>query len=282
MKKSAFIAGLGLAAALGGCRESLPLQKEPVAKVFEKYLTREDVEEIVPDGISQRDSALIAQHYVRNWVTKELLLRKATQNLTEEERDIHKQVEDYSSSLLIHKYKEKLVSQKLPTDVSEAAIASYYEEHRYNFVLRAPVVRARLAIIPRSAPNLERARRLFRSEEAKDVEELEEYCITNARKYDNFGDEWVELRGVLNLLPLTEEEWNKHFKDKDFVDVEDQENVYLLKIDETREENEVAPMEFVRGDIRQILLNKRKMSFEERLEKEINEEGRRKNYVKIY
>ena len=282
MGKRLFIVAAGLLALLGGCRERQPRQSAPVAKVFDKYLTRAEVEGIVPDGASARDSALVAEHYVRNWVTKELLLRKAVQNLSEEERDIRKQVEDYSSSLLIHKYKEKLVSQKLSTSVSDAEVAAYYEEHKFNFVLRTAVARAALAIIPRSAPNLEEARRLFRSNEAKDMEALEEYCITNARKYDDFDEEWVELRDVLNLLPLTEEEWEKRFKGKSIVEVEDGENVYLLKIAETREANEVAPLEYVREDIRQILLNKRKMGFEERLEKEINEEGRRKNYVKIY
>ena len=275
-------AGLGAAVLAGGCGETLPRQGEPAARVFDKTLTRAEVEEIVPDGISPRDSALVAQHYVRNWVTKELLLRKAEQNLSEEERDIRKQVEDYSASLLIHKYKEKLVSQKLSTEVSEGEIAAYYEEHKYNFVLRTAIARATLAIVPRSAPNLDEARRLFRSNEANDIEALEEYCITNARKYDDFGEEWVELRSVLNLLPLTEEEWEKRFKGKEIVEAEDPENVYLLKISDTRNENEIAPLEYVAEDIRLILLNKRKMSFEERLEREINEEGRQRNYVKIY
>ena len=90
------------------------------------------------------------------------------------------------------------------------------------------------------------------------------------------------MRDELNLLPRTEEDREKRFKGKSIVEVEDVENVYLVKIAETMEANEVAPLEYAREDIRQILLNKRKMGFEERLEKEINEEGRRKNYVKIY
>jgi len=267
---------------LWACNEKFTANDLPVAKVFDKYLLKSEVTNFIPTGTSTNDSLIMAQSYVRNWITRELLLHKATQNLNDEEKNIRKQVEDYSSSILIHKYKEKLISQKLSREVSEREIAQYYDANKFNFILNTPVVRALFVVIPKSVPNIDNPRKWFRSKEAKDQEALEEYCITSARKYDNFNDQWIELRNLLNLLPITSAEWESKYKNKEYIEIEDDENYYFLKINEIRQEHETAPLGYVKKEIEILLLNKRKISFEENLEKDINTEGLRKDYVKIY
>ena len=49
-----------------------------------------------------------------------------------------------------------------------------------------------------------------------------------------------------------------------------------------RKDQTIAPLEYVRDEIILILKNKKKLQFENDLEKQINQEGIRKNYVKIY
>ena len=49
-----------------------------------------------------------------------------------------------------------------------------------------------------------------------------------------------------------------------------------------RHEQTLAPLAYVRDEITLILKNKKKLQFENDLEKQINEEGVRKKYVKIY
>ncbi|WP_294139448.1 peptidyl-prolyl cis-trans isomerase [uncultured Sanguibacteroides sp.] len=267
---------------LSGCGNKINPNDIPVAKVLDKYLLLSEVNEIIPTGTSKADSTLIAQKYVRNWITKELLLNKALQNLSDKEKDIRKQVEEYSSSILIYKYKEKLISQKLEAQIRQSEIDEYYEKNKYNFVLRTPVVRAQLIIIPKSASNINNVRKWIRSNEANDQAALEEYCITNAKKYDNFNDKWIELRYLLNILPITQEDWEKKYKNKEYIEIEDDENYFFLKIKEILNEHDTAPADYVKQEIEIILRNKKKMNFEDNLEKQINEEGIEKNYVKIY
>ena len=111
---------------------------------------------------------------------------------------------------------------------------------------------------------------------------MEEYCITSAKKFDNFNDQWIELRNLLNLLPITSAEWESKYKNKESIEIEDDENHYFLKINELRQAHETAPLGYVKKEIEILLLNKRKISFEENLEKDINTEVLRKDYVKIY
>ena len=96
-------------------------QEPPVAQVFESTLSRSEIIDFIPNGTSSEDSLLMAQNYIRNWVTQKLLLHKAIENLSNEEMNIQKQVEDYRTSLLIYQYKQKLIAQRLMDEISEEA-----------------------------------------------------------------------------------------------------------------------------------------------------------------
>ena len=76
---------------LWACNDKFAKNEQPVAKVFDKYLLKSEVSGFIPQGTPSKDSLIMAQSYVRNWITKELLLHKATQNLSDEEKNIRKQ-----------------------------------------------------------------------------------------------------------------------------------------------------------------------------------------------
>lgn len=257
-------------------------EEKPVAKVFESYLYKSEIADFIPQGTPEPDSLLMSQNYIRNWVTKKLLLHKAIENLSGEEKDIQRQVDDYRTALLIHQYKQKLIAQRLVDEIKEEDIQKYYDENKLNFMLPTPIVKALFLIVPKSAPNINNVKKWYKSDRQKDLESLEEYCITNAKKYDNFNNKWIEVKYILNLIPgeySTLESEVMHSKN---IEKEDLENYYFLKINEMRREQTIAPLDYVRDEITLILKNKKKLQFENDLEQQINQEASRKNYVEIY
>ena len=224
----------------------------------------------------------MAQSYIRNWITQKLLLHKAIENLSAEKNDIQKQVEDYRTSLLIHKYKQKLIEQRLADEISEQEIEKYYSDNEKTFVLATPIVKAVFFILPKNAPNLKDVQKWYKSDKTEDQENLEDYCLTHARKYDHFKNEWIEVKYLLNLIPGDYDNLEELILTENRIEKEDEENYYFLKIKEMRHNQNIAPLSYVREEITLILKNKKKLEFESDLEKKINEEGYRKNYVKIY
>ena len=233
-------------------------QEPPVAQVFESTLSRSEIIDFIPNGTSSEDSLLMAQNYIRNWVTQKLLLHKAIENLSNEEMNIQKQVEDYRTSLLIYQYKQKLIAQRLMDEISEEDIETYYNKNEKNFILPTPIIKAVFFILPKNAPNLKEVKKWFKSDKANDQESLEDYCLTHFNTLEK------EILVVKNI------------------EKEDDDNYYFLKIKEMRHEQTLAPLDYVRDEITLILKNKKKLQFENDLEKQINEEGVRKKYVKIY
>lgn len=256
--------------------------ENPVAQVFESTLYHTEISDFIPQGTSHEDSILMAQNYIRNWVTQKLLLHKAIENLSGEERNIQRQVEDYRTSLLIHQYKQKLITQRLMDEITDQEIESYYNGHENNFVLSTPIVQALFIILPKNAPNLKEVKKWYKSEQAADQESLEEYCLTHAKKYDKFQNKWIEAKFLLNLIPGEFNTLEREILVNKNIEKEDEENYYFLKIKDMRREQTVAPLSYVRDEIILILKNKKKLQFESELEKQINQEGIRKNYVKIY
>ena len=90
-------------------------KEKSLARVMEKNLYPSDIRDIFPRNVSPEDSLLIQQNYVDEWVKKQLILQKAELNLTEEQKDVRQQIEEYRSSLLIYKYEQNLILQKLDT-----------------------------------------------------------------------------------------------------------------------------------------------------------------------
>jgi hypothetical protein len=267
---------------LWSCKQTNKTGGVPVAKVFDTELMRSEVAAFIPRGASPEDSILMSQSYIRNWVTKRLLLRKAQENLTDDEKNIQQQVEEYRISLLIHQYKQKLIEQKLQSNIKESSIEQYYAENKDNFILNTPVAKALFLILPKSASNIEEVRKWFRSDKPEDRAKLEEYSLTNARKFDNFDDKWIEIKFLLNMIPENPTILENEITSTSYTEKEDGENFYFLRIHELYREQTVAPPEYVREEIILILKNKEKLNFESELDKNINEEAKAKNYVKIY
>ena len=167
-------------------------------------------------------------------------------------------------------------------EISDTEIESYYQEHKNNFVLVTPIVKSVFFILPKNAPNLKEVKKWFKSDQEEDQESLEDYCLTHARKYDKFENKWIEAKYLLNLVPGDFSNLEQAILTQKNIEREDDDSYYFLKINDLRIDQTIAPIEYVREEIIMILKNKKKLQFENELEKQINQEGLRKKYVKIY
>ncbi len=267
------------------CNGVVKTDKVPIARVYDSYLYADEVEAFVPKGASRDDSLLMADSYTRDWVTHHLLLHKAEEYLNSEQKhSIEEQVKEYSMALLIHLYMQELINSRLEYSVTEEEIEAYYNENADNFILSTPVVRALFIIIPKENSRLEiqEIKNLFHSSEEDDFAQLQGLSLTIASKFDDFDGNWIEAKSLLNLIPGDVRELESAITYRKYIETDDEENYYLLRIDEIKLENTIAPYEYVKESIALILNNQKKVNFEHELEDEINEEGVRKNNVTIY
>ena len=267
---------------LYSCNSSNNKDDRPVAKVNDKILYLSEVQDIIPDESVKEDSLLIADNYVHQWVKKQLIISKAELNLTEQDKDVSKMVEDYRSSLIIHKYQQQLIEQKLDTVVRQFEVDNYYRKYSANFTLNQNIIKALYIKVPKPVPNLKQLQKLYKSEKEEDWEELEDYCFQNATNFDNFSGQWIYASELLNQIPVQIKNEEQFLKKKKHIEAEDSTHHHFVKIQELELRNNLAPLPFVREDIRKIIINKRKIEFIKNLEENIYRDAEAKNKFKIY
>lgn len=277
-----YILLLLISASLLACNKHKGENDKPVAKVENNVLFLSEVRDIIPDNSEEADSILIGSNYIHQWIKKQLIISKAELNLPEQDKDVSKLVEDYRSSLIIHKYKQQLLEQKLDTLVPQFEIDNYYRKYLDNFTLNKNIIKAVFIKIPAMAPKLDRVKKLYKSEKEEDWEELEDYCFQNATKFDNFSDQWIFAKELLNMIPVKVEDEDKFLKSNKSIEVSDSTHHYFIKIKKVEFKNSTAPLTFVRDDIRKIIINKRKIEFIKDLEENIYRDAEAKNKFKIY
>jgi hypothetical protein len=260
------------------------LQKQPkedlVAKVGKKYLYRTDLTDIIPAGIAPRDSILIAQKFIDNWIRKELMLQKAELNLSDTDMDFEKQLDDYRASLIIYKYQQQLLNQKLDTLISEAEIERYYEENQSNFVLSQNAIRGMFIKVPRGAPNIDKIKGWYRNE--NDTPLLENYGYQFAVKYDYFNDDWFYLDHLLREIPIEINDQERFLRNNRYIETNDSLYYYFAGIKEYKLKSSISPVSLVKENIKNIIMNKRKLEFLKNLEKNVYSEAVSKNLFELY
>jgi len=268
-----------------GCEWLTPKSHQedvPLARVGETYLFSTELQSIIPQSADSLDSIQMARNYINKWVEKQVLLQKAEQNLTEAQKDIEKELEDYKHSLLLFRYQTSYVNQALDTQVTDAEIEAYYKNNPDNFQLRDFVVQADYVIVDKNAPKLRRVERWAASTDNDDREKLIEYAVQFAKDFHFDEDAWLYVDELFQKIPIQTLNTENFLKQNTFVTVEDSMSVYYLKLKAYKLKDDIAPLSLQREFIRNIILNKRKLNLISTMKKGILDEAKQNQRIEYY
>ena len=253
-----------------------------VVQIGRAALYKTDLEKVIPKGIAPQDSALLAKQYIDSWAIKQLMLQKAEEQLPKSERDVEKLLEDYRTQLLVFRYENKYVEERLDTNVSVREREEYYMTHQGSFVGKNGVYKGRLVKMQNGSPNMQVMRNLAKSREIDDLEALEQLAYNSAYKYSNFNDNWVDLNIVAKEIGVPLDELHK-LMDKNGTSVEVVDTVYtnILQVLEYVAPGEVTPFEYNSGRIKEIIISRRKQELLSALQRDILRDALNNNKIKI-
>ncbi len=260
------------------CNRFQSNEDEPIlARVQDEYLYESEIRNSIPKGIPPRDSLSMAKSMVNKWVQKTMLLKKAEENLSDEDLNFEEQLEKYRRSLVVYKYETNLVRQEIDTTVKAETIKAYYEKNKNNFRLKDELIKVHYILLPLDYERTGDARKIFFNED--NTVAIEAYCKENNLSYF-LEDTWIYLSEVKQYLPLRIETTEDiEYREKE---IKDNENQYFVKILDIKGTNDVKPLQLVKNDIRTIIVNKRKTKFVKDMHKNIVNEGLNSNEIEIY
>ncbi len=257
--------------------------KIAVARVHEVFLYKTDLIGIVQEGTSNEDSIARVERYVNNWVRKQLLIDEAKSKIEFDEADLERKVLEYRYSLIAYQYKSYYINQHINKDVSEDEIQSYYNLNQDNFPLKQNIIRGKFVKIPAKSPRINRVKSLLLSSREKDLATLQAYCFSNATNFTLIDSIWINYDDLVRGSPFAETPNTVQFlRNRKYAEATDDSFKYFLKISEYKKTDDIAPLDVVKDQIVDIIINKRKIALAESLEKEVYNEAKKQNSFEIF
>lgn len=247
-----------------------PNNRIAVARVNAAYLYKDELADILMPATTKQDSIERAETYIYSWVRKQLLIQEAGRKIDINEAEVERKILDYRFSLIAYEYQSYYIKQNLDTAIGAGEIEKYYTDNIDNFVLKQNIVQAMFVKVPQTAPRTNRIKELILSQKEKDQNELKSYCLSFSTAYHLSDSAWIVFDELVKNSPLAEIPNKIQFlKANRYYETSDDSYLYFLKVAKYRISDNISPLEFVRDDIRNIILNKRKVMLAKRLEDEV-------------
>jgi len=255
--------------------------KDAVARAFDKYLYPENLSGIVPENASRKDSLIFIKNYIENWIHQQVVLHKAESNLDENKKNVDEKLEEYRNSLIRYAYEKALVEQRLDTNVSEKEIEEFYNANPGNFELKSNILKVIYLKLNKKSPKLNKVRDWYTSTGKKDMESLRDYCRQYALNYFLDDQTWLLFDDLLKEIPLKTYDQEQFLHNNRNIEIEDSTTIYFISIRGFKVKNSLSPLSFERNNIRNMIINQRKLRLIEEMEQQAFEDARKNGEFEI-
>ncbi|WP_245710192.1 peptidyl-prolyl cis-trans isomerase [Winogradskyella thalassocola] len=257
--------------------------QNPVARVNESFLYRDDIKDVVPKGTSKEDSTLMVNAYINRWARRLLLMDGALVNLSEEKQnEFSKLVEQYKNDLYTKAYLEGLVKKNIDSVVQRETAQLFYDNNIESFKLNDDLIQFRYISLPLNPVNLDTIKKRFQRFQSKDKMYLDSISV-QFKSYSLNDSLWLKLSRVADKIPIINNaNKNELLKKTNFLQLKDSLNLYLMLVNDVRLQNDYAPLDYVNSSIKKIVINKRKLELIKQLENDITNDAIKQNKFQTY
>lgn len=254
---------------------------EVVARVGEAKLMMEELQRVIPNGISPEDSSLFAKQYIDTWALDHVYMEVAEQQLSAAELDVSQELEAYRRSLLKYRYEQLYVNQRLDTLVSEEQVREFYEKNTDRFILKQPIVKARFMTVMNDLPNLKTIKKKMSSSKVDDMMEADSLATMSALKYISWNDAWVDAIVLAkefgpdapSVMSSIRKGWIEKKESKDVKNI--------AYISEVIPAGKKAPREYCAQLIKDMIISARKQELISNLEQDLLKDARESGKFEI-
>jgi hypothetical protein len=253
-----------------------------IAQVGDKVLYLTELQDIIPDDSSPEDSLMLAEKYVKDWIVDQVVVKKAEENLSEEQKNFEELIENYRKTLLTYSYEQELVRQQLDTNVTNEEIEKYYNDNIQNFELRDYIVKVKFCAIASDSKDLKQLKKLFYSSDSKDFLKWEALCIEKQASYYIDEDNWMLWDDLVKKIPIDVFDVESFLTRNKSVEVDKNGNTHLIAFLDYQLSGSRSPLSFERERIKAMIINKRKLDLIAKMKEDLYQQAVSNNEVENY
>ena len=265
------------------CSRFVPDEEGVIARIGSNYLHINDLKSELSNYKDKPDSLIKLKSLIDDWALNELLIQQAKLNLPES--DIFKLevlVNNYRRDLYSNTYIKSAVSKSLDTLISNFEIQNFLENNQDLFILKAPLFQVRYIHLPPDNVDQSEIQRSFQRFNDFDIKFLDSLSF----QFYSFilsDSVWINKNNLTSQVTfLNQKNFNTYIRKSKFFKIEDTLGVYLFYVKDFLKEGDIAPNTIFKPTIKNIILNRRKLDFIKKFEKDILQDAIKSKTFEVY
>lgn len=251
-----------------------------IAEVGEEKLTEDDIRKNINfDKLSEADSSIVVDTYIKNWISDRLMYKKASSSI-DDIQEVDSLVEVYRRSLVTYEYELQLVNEHYANQMSDEQLKVYYKENPSLFELTEPLLKGMILVAYSNVPDLRVIESLMTNPTEDNLDLISSVSVKNAAKFEYFANDWLPLSEVQKNSPLML--CNQDLKKNHLITVADSVHTVFLYVQDFIEIGDYQPFEYTKSRIRSILIEQSKNEYLRNYKKSLYEIGIQNGDAKRY
>ncbi|MDP5077429.1 MAG: hypothetical protein NWQ19_05010 [Nonlabens sp.] len=245
-------------------------------------LSKDEIAALLPDNYTPEDSAKIVDAFIDQWALDRLIFERSKDNIAKDDQEkLDELVEKYRIELYSQTYLQDLTLQKLDTALSNNAIIKYYGDNKQQFRLSEDLIKFKYVHLTTTLNNVAQVERLFNSNSKASKRELDSMSVNFKGAFLN--DSIWNRKGALleRVSRITPDNENSYIIAGRYSKLEDSVSVYLVRVNDVLKRGEIAPLDFIKPTVREVLLNKNKLRYLKKIQNEILDDAKSSDKLKI-
>lgn len=258
-------------------------KEDAVARVGDTYLAKSEIEGLVPPGTSKKDSAAIVKAFIDRWASQRLMYEAANVNIGEEKQEeLDELIRQYKTDLYTRAYLEEMVKQSVDTTVTDEQLAQYYNDNKENFRTTGMLVKLRYLRMEKDHAKFALARQRFLSGNKKDRKALTDMSLY-FKSYAFNDTIWTDMNEVYQKLPfISPDNRSRYISGGISYQYPDSADVYLVKVNKVLDRNQVAPYEYIKPTLKEVIINNRKLELIKKIQNDITDDAIKNKKYEVY
>ncbi len=277
-----FLGGTFLAGSCSKSADGIEVGKgapKVIAKVYDREVFASEIEDVTRGARTREDSIRLASLYLDRVALEKALLQKSIGSGLVDMTDIEAKTSEFRNNLINLRFEREYVKKNLDTVITENQMRDYFEKNKSSFVLSHDILLAYYVVIPSNTPKIGKLKDAMASDKPNDFEELKSQCLRYASTFSLDNKHWTQvptyfLREAKVLADAA--------RTKQVVTMEKEDKLHLIRVFDYKFAKQPSPFLYVETDIREILLNKRKMELLSKLNEQVLAEAKQNNKIEIY
>lgn len=219
--------------------------------------------------------------FVDQWCEQEALRLELLAKDVESAKLVSMRAQGFAGELSKYYLVEEAISTQLDSLVSEKELEHYYNLHKEEFALQDYLVQALYIKVPKGVDVEKDLKEHFLLKNDKDLSKVNSYAKLYAENFYFDDAQWIYFNDLTKDIPLKGYNRDNIVLNRTKTYFSDEEFTYFLNIIDYKLKDSSPPFEFLKPQIKEIILSKRINQLREDVELKLIQKTKTKHDIKI-